>query len=263
MFWSCFDSKRFRSQVFELQVGLDDFHHKTYLFIFQKKSRSRHVTTKCTMGPVLSREFDHPDLLVTFACNPAGNCCSQKWYRCNSSGCCVGDKYGCFGFSCGHTTDPGWVRNSPLRIELVDLLDDALKAMGGWPSPTSDCCFAPPFSRHVAPQMVFALNKVCKKFNDAKLFDMGLQCRAIIFQHIKDLTSPPTSRLLVLVEKKCEYKLADMGDTHDHLRWLEEGQNQVQNCLQRSDMKSALAWSPPEDWMTRLSPPYNEATNHV
>ena len=50
--------------------------------------------------------------------------------------------------------------------------------------------------------MVFALNKVCKKFNDAKLFDMGLQCRAIIFQHIKDLTSPPTSRLLVLVEKK-------------------------------------------------------------
>jgi hypothetical protein len=111
--------------------------------------------------------------------------------------------------------------------------------------------------------MVFAFNKVCKKFNDAKLFDMGLQCRAIIFQHIKDLTSPPESRLLVLVEKKCEYKLGDMGDTHDHLRWLEEGQKQVQNRLQRSDMKSLLAWSPPEDWMTRLSPPYNEATNHV
>ena len=135
-----------------------------FLLILLSRSRSRHVTTKCTMGPVLSREFDHPDLLVTFACNPAGNCCSQKWYRCNSSGCCVGDKYGCFGFSCGHTTDPGWVRNSPLRIELVDLLDDALKAMGTrWPSPTSDCCFAPPFSPHVAPQMVFAFNKVCKK----------------------------------------------------------------------------------------------------
>ena len=226
---------------------------------YLSRSRSRLVTTKCTMGCVLSRTFNHPDLLVTFGCNPAGNCFSQKWYRCNSSGCCVGNGVCCF----ESTTDPGWVRNSPLRIELVDLLEDALKAMGGWPSLTSDCCFAPPFSPHVAPQMVFAFNKVCKKFNDAKLFDMGLQCRAIIFQHIKDLTSPPESRLLVLVEKKCEYKLGDMGDTHDHLRWLEEGQKQVQNRLQRSDMKSLLAWSPPEDWMTRLSPPYNETTNHV
>jgi hypothetical protein len=77
------------------------------------------------------------------------------------------------------------------------------------------------------------------------------------------IPSPPESRLLVLVEKKCEYKLRDMGDTHTHLRWLEEGQNQVINWAQRSQMKFLLAWSPREDWLTRLTPPYNEATNHV
>ena len=58
-------------------------------------------------------------------------------------------------------------------------------------------------------------------------------------------------------------KLLDLGDTLEHLRRLEEGQKQVQNCDPVREMKSALAWSPREDWMTRLSPPYNEATNHV
>ncbi len=119
----------------------------------------------------------------------------------------------------------------------------------------SGCCFGQTLHANCPPQLVFAFNKVCKKFNDAKLFDMGLQCRAIIFQHIKDHMSSPVSLLLVLVEKKCEYKLRDMGDTHTHLRWLEEGLN---HYLQRSEMKSLLAWSPREDWMTRLSPPYNE-----
>ena len=166
--------------------------------------------------------------------------------------------------SCGDTTDPGWVRNSPLRIELVDLLDDALKAMGGWPS-LSGFCFGQYFHQHVAPQLVLALNKVCKKFNDAKLFDMGLQCRAIIFHNPKDPNMREfeyVTQLLVLVEKKSEYKLLDLGDTLEHIRRLEKGQKQVQIWYGR-DMKAALAWSPPEDWMTRLSPPYNEATNHV
>ena len=208
------------------------------------------------MGSILSAPFNHPDLLVTFACNPVLNCNSQEWYRCNSSGCCIGQTYGCFGFSCGHATDPGWVRNSPLRIELVDLLTDALKAMGGWPS-LSGCCFGQYLCAHVPPQLVLALNKVCKKFNDAKLFDMGLQCRAII-----SLGAEKRSYLLVLVEKKSEYKLLDLGDTLEHIRRLEKGQKQVQIWYGR-DMKAALAWSPPEDWMTRLSPPYNEATNHV
>ena len=213
------------------------------------------------MGPAHSAPFNHPDLLVTFACSPAANFNSQEWYRINSSGCCIGQTYGCFGFSCGHTTDPGWVRNSPLRIELVDLLEDALKAMGGWPK-SSGCCFGQYFHRDVAPQLVYELNKVCKKFNDAKLFDMGLQCRAIIFHNPKNPNmreSEYVTMLLVLVEKKSEYKLLDLGDTLEHIRRLEKYHA---HCDGR-DMKAALAWSPPEDWMTRLSPPYNEATNHV
>ena len=215
------------------------------------------------MGSILSAPFNHPDLLVTFACNPVLNCNSQEWYRCNSSGCCIGQTYGCFGFSCGHATDPGWVRNSPLRIELVDLLTDALKAMGGWPSLSG--CFGQYLNEFVPPQLVLELNKVCKKFNDAKLFDMGLQCRAIIFHNPKNPNMREfeyVTQLLVLVEKKSEYKLLDLGDTLEHIRRLEKGQKQVQIWYGR-DMKAALAWSPPEDWMTRLSPPYNEATNHV
>jgi hypothetical protein len=203
--------------------------------------------------------FNHPDLLVTFACSPVATG-GQEWYRCNSSGCCIGIKYGCFGFpcghtSCGHTTDPGWVRNSPLRIELVDLLTDALKAMGGWPSLSG--CFGQYLNEFVPPQLVLELNKVCKKFNDAKLFDMGLQCRAIIY-----LGHEKRSFLLVLVEKKSEYKLRDVGETLEHISLLEKGQKYVQINGGR-DMKAALAWSPPEGWMTRLTPPYNEATNHV
>jgi len=206
------------------------------------------------MGCIISGPFNHPDLLVTFACSPVATG-GQEWYRCHSSGCCIGQKYGCFGFSCCNTTDPGWVRNSPLRIELVDLLTDALKAMEGWPSLSG--CFGQYLCEHVPPQLVLELNKVCKKFNDAKLFDMGLQCRAII-----SLGAEKRSYLLVLVEKKSEYKLLDLGDTLEHIRLLEKGQKQVQINGGR-DMKAALAWSPPEGWMTRLTPPYNEATNHV
>lgn len=231
------------------------------------------------MGCAHSTTFNHPDLLVTFGCNPAANCFSQKWYRCNSSGCCigaklccagdahgdgcVGDAYGFCGFRCGDTTDPGWVRNSPLRIELVDLLSDALKAMGGWPKfvACGGACCSGQFHSQVAPRLVEAINKVCKKFNDAKLFDMGLQCRAIT--HIKkEVGQDPIARLLVLVEKKSEYTLGDVGESLEHLRWLEAGPWQG-TCLHADEAKSLLAWSPPEDWMTRLTPPYNESTNHV
>ena len=215
------------------------------------------------MGSILSAPFNHPDLLVTFACNPVLNCNSQEWYRCNSSGCCIGQTYGCFGFSCGHATDPGWVRNSPLRIELVDLLTDALKAMGGWPTwnDTTCCCFGGSSKKLLVlpPQLVEAFNKVCKLFNDAKLFGMGLQCRAIIIIFINHEYGK-IPRLLVLVEKKSDEHLHDVGQTHEHLSSLEV---YYPHAYARACNKAALAWSPPEDWMTRLSPPYNEATNHV
>ena len=60
--------------------------------------------------------FYHPDLLAVFSINGLNPFKSPKWSRYSDN-----------------INDPGWVRNSPLRIELVDLLNDALKAMGGWP----------------------------------------------------------------------------------------------------------------------------------
>mmetsp|Transcript_1675 Transcript_1675/g.5726 ORF Transcript_1675/g.5726 Transcript_1675/m.5726 type:complete len:296 (-) Transcript_1675:726-1613(-) len=220
------------------------FYFDLVFFKYVDRSRSRHVTTKCTMGAYPSRTFNHPDLLAAFCCDPITdtNCCSQKWYRHYS----------------GNTKDPGWQRNSPLRIELVDLLTDALKAMGGWPTwdDTRCCCFGGSCKKLLGlpPQLVEAFNKVCKIFNDAKLFGMGLQCRAIIY-----LGAEKRSFLLVLVEKKSDEHLHDVGQTLEHIRRLEEGKNDPRwPCI-----KETLAWSPPEDWMTRLSPPYNEATNHV
>jgi|TARA_B110000483_G_C18153911_1_gene526618 hypothetical protein len=133
--------------------------------------------------------------------------------------------------------------------------------MGGWPKYDNafSRCFGRVFHGHVAPQLVEAFNKVCKKFNDAKLFDMGLQCRAITFRKAgKDENGNGgwESRLLVLVEKKSDDKLRDLGESLEHLRWLEGMQG---GCL-GYQFKSLLAWSPPEDWMTRLPPPYNETT---
>ena len=61
--------------------------------------------------------------------------------------------------------------------------------------------------------------------------------------------------------KKSEYKLGDVGESLEHLiRWLEEMQGTW--CM-GYEAKSLLAWSPPEDWMTRLTTPYNASTNHV
>ena len=60
--------------------------------------------------------------------------------------------------------------------------------------------------------------------------------------------------------KKSEYKLGDVGESLEHLAWLEEMQG---TWYMGYEAKALLAWSPPEDWMTRLTPPYNESTNHV
>ena len=161
--------------------------------------------------------------------------------------------------------DPGWIRNSPLTIELVDLLNDALKAIGGWPRiPIPGCGGHCSNDGWVSPQMIEVFNKVCKKFNDAKLFDMGLQCRAVVSRYKISAENGGTKevcKLFVLVEKRSDEKLRDVGETLEHISWLEVMQNSwINRC---HHFQSALAWSPPEDWMTRLTPPYNETTNHV
>ena len=60
--------------------------------------------------------------------------------------------------------------------------------------------------------------------------------------------------------KKSEYKLGDVDESLEHLRWLEEMQGTSSLLGMEYEAKSLLAWSPPEDWMTRLTPPYNEST---
>jgi hypothetical protein len=189
--------------------------------------------------------FYHPELLAVFSCDPVHRG-FEKWYRHSDN-----------------INDPGWVRNSPLRNELVDLLNDALKAMGGWPRWNSGfpCYFQPwHHNGNVAPILVEAFNKVCKKFNYAKLFDLGLQCRAIVSRYKRMGEHGGVifdNQLFVLVEKRSDEKLRDIGDTLESLNDLTSRQNPDIR------VKSALAWSPPEDWMTRLTPPYNEATKDV
>ena len=203
------------------------------------------------MGCVISTPtFYHPDLLAVFCCDPTNNFwgfpLKPYWFRLFWG---FPLRFRCF------YNDPGWVRNSPLRIELVDLLNDALKAMGGWPAPR-DCCGCNWLT--APPQMLEAFNKVCKKFNDTKLFGMGLQCRAIIIRHISYAQGVDfTAELLVFVEKRSDEHLRDVGQTLESLNDLTSRQNPDIR------VKSALAWSPPEDWMTRLAPPYNEATKDV
>jgi len=138
------------------------------------------------MGVVQSNPtFYHPDLLAVFSINGLNPFKSPKWSRYSDN-----------------INDPGWVRNSPLRNELVDLLNDALKAMGGWPK-YSGCCCGYHLFQIVPPQLVEAFNKVCKKFNDTKLFDMGLQCRAIIIRHISYAQGVDfTAELLCLWKKE-------------------------------------------------------------
>ena len=112
--------------------------------------------------------------------------------------------------------------------------------------------------------MIEVFNKVCKKFNDAKLFDMGLQCRASINRYKLQNSDTNYFRyfLCVLVEKKSDEKLRDVGETLEWISLLEKRLIHW-SIKERHLAEETLAWSPPEDWMTRLSPPYNEATNHV
>ena len=140
--------------------------------------------------------------------------------------------------------------------------------MGGWPRHLSCCCCWPLIDHsNVACQLVEPFNKVCKKFNDAKLFDMGLQCRAFVSPYKKWANGQwfDCWQLFVLVEKRSDEKLRDVGDALGCLKQLNAGVvGETLNPRNWSGRpQGALAWSPPEDWMTRLSPPYNEATNHV
>ncbi len=114
--------------------------------------------------------------------------------------------------------------------------------------------------------MVEAFNKVCKKLNEDKLFNMGLQCRAGLYR-IEPRN--PLSNFCVLVEKKSDDKLRDVFDTLEYISDLDKGTTHVAPGIRRH-CKAALAWSPPADWMSycymrheAFPTAYNETTNHV
>ena len=69
--------------------------------------------------------------------------------------------------------------------DSVDILNGALQDMGGWPICETIrcwCCSVSGPVRNTPPQMVEAFKKVCQQVNEAKLFNMGLQCRAGMYK---------------------------------------------------------------------------------
>ena len=141
----------------------------------------------------------------------------------------------------------------------MDILNGALKAMGGWPRLPICCGAGVEDVRWPPPQMVEAFNKVCKKLNEDKLFNVGLQCRVV-----SDRVDPlnPVCAFCVLVEKKSDTR--DEFDTPKCTSDLNELTTHIAPGVRRH-AKEALAWSPPADWMSScymrreaLPTPYNE-----
>jgi hypothetical protein len=153
--------------------------------------------------------------------------------------------------------DPDWSRNSPVAIELVDILNGALKDMGGWPiCETIRCWSAIRFPVCSAPpKMVEAFKKVCQQVNEAKLFNMGLQCRAGMYKIERRSDLPPGNEFCVLVEKRDDEKLRNVEalDTLEYsssLKFLAMGPCPPRD--QRDHHAAVTTWSPPANWMARV-----------
>ena len=135
--------------------------------------------------------FYHPDLLAVLECqdNHIGDFASRdvpSWHITPLLKTAAPDRPHSADWSRRNSKRPrgprdlDWSRNSPVAIELVDILNGALKDMGGWPiCETIRCWSAIRFPVGCTPpKMVEAFEKVCQQVNEAKLFNMGLQCRA-------------------------------------------------------------------------------------
>ena len=168
--------------------------------------------------------------------------------------------------------DPDWSRNSPVAIELVDILNGALKDMGGWPiCETIRCWSAIRFPVWITPpKMVEAFEKVCQQVNEAKLFNMGLQCRAGMYKierNTGQAWAVEVNEFCVLVEKRDDEKLRNVEalDTLEYIRSLKLcGPYPSRN--QRDHHAVVTGWSPPANWMARcydFPTPSYETTNYV
>ena len=156
--------------------------------------------------------------------------------------------------------DPDWSRNSPVAIELVDILNGALKDMGGWPiCETIRCWSAIRFPVYITPpKMVEAFEKVCQQVNEAKLFNMGLQCRAGMYKIARyggQAWPVEVNEFCVLVEKRDDEKLRNVEalDTLEYsssLKFLDMGPYPSRD--QRDHHAAVTTWSPPANWMARV-----------
>ena len=156
--------------------------------------------------------------------------------------------------------DPDWSRNSPVAIELVDILNGALKDMGGWPiCETIRCWSAIRFPVGCTPpKMVEAFEKVCQQVNEAKLFNMGLQCRAGMYKIERnggEAGVVEVNEFCVLVEKRDDEKLRNVEalDTLEYsssLKFLAMGPCPPKD--QRDHHAAVTTWSPPANWMARV-----------
>ena len=167
--------------------------------------------------------------------------------------------------------DLDWSRNSPVANELVDILNGALKDMGGWPiCETYSCvCLYHRFPVHFTPpQMIEAFKKVCQQVNEAKLFNMGLQCRAGMYKIERNVGGNyiVLNEFCVLVEKRDDEKLRNV-EALDTLEYISSLKLPPYPSRDRRDHHAVVTgWSPPANWMARcydFPTPSNETTNYV
>ena len=160
-----------------------------------------------------------------------------------------------------------------MAIELVDILNGALKDMGGWPICETIrcwCCSVSGPVRNTPPQMVEAFKKVCQQVNEAKLFNMGLQCRAGMYKIARyggQAWPVEVNEFCVLVEKRDDEKLRNV-EAMDTLEYKNMLKNSVVSCGRDNRDNHALVtgWSPPANWIARcydFPTPSNETTNYV
>ena len=210
------------------------------------------------MGCLLSTpEFYHPDLLAVLTEHKGDR--AKPWHITPLL------KLAPQPWQSKRPRDLDWSRNSPVANELVDTLNGALEDMGGgWPfCETYSCGFPRRFPVATPPQMVEAFKKVCQQVNEAKLFNMGLQCRAGIYK-INELRDYGCGQidildvLCVLVEKRNDEKLRNVEalDTLEYMELLEKWAPPMREG--RDAIAVVKGWSPPANWMARFSPKFSQ-----
>ncbi len=239
---------------------------------------ARKETQRIMGGSLSAPAFYHPDLLAVLQCQEKHVFTSWRItpllktqkaaYRPHSADWSRRNKR-----NSERPRDPDWSTNSPVAIELVDILNGALKDMGGWPiceTIRCSCCSVSGPVRTTPPQMVEAFKKVCQQVNEAKLFNMGLQCRAGMYKIERkggEAGVVEVNEFCVLVEKRDDEKLRNV-EALDTLEYI----SSLKLCGpypprdQRDHHAAVTGWSPPANWMVRcydFPTPSNETTNYV